>query len=52
MSNLDDDYYIYDDKHYCLIGEHTGKVYRIGDEVRIKVIRVDIITRQIDFILA
>jgi ribonuclease R len=52
MSNLEDDYYMYDDKHFCLIGEHTGKVYRIGDEVKVRLVRADIITRQIDFVLA
>ena len=51
MSSMEDDYYIYDDKHYCLIGERTRKTYRIGDSVTIMVTRADVAARQIDFIL-
>ncbi|MFL0247751.1 ribonuclease R [Candidatus Clostridium stratigraminis] len=49
MSNLEDDYYIYDEKHLSLIGEKTKKIYRLGDEVRIKVSKVDIEFREIYF---
>ena len=49
---LDDDYYVYNEKHYCLIGERTRKVYRLGDTIRIRVINVDIPSRNIDFVLA
>src|SRR5690606_22422777 len=35
ISDMNDDYYIYDDKRYMLIGERTGKIYRIGDPVRV-----------------
>ena len=51
MNALEDDYYIYDDKHYRLIGDNTKKVYKIGDEVRVRLVRADIATRQIDFVL-
>ena len=36
ISFLDDDYYSYDEKRILLIGERTKKVYRLGDEVRVK----------------
>lgn len=49
MSNLEDDYYIYDEKHLSLIGERTKKIYRLGDEVKIKVSKVDIEFREIYF---
>ncbi|MFL0267654.1 ribonuclease R [Candidatus Clostridium radicumherbarum] len=49
MSNLDDDYYIYDEKHLSLIGERTKKIYRLGDEVKVKVSKVDIEFREIYF---
>lgn len=52
MASLDDDYYVYNDKHYCLIGERTRKVYRLGDLVRIRVAQVDLASRNIDFVLA
>src|SRR5690606_13374424 len=37
VSFLNDDYYRYEEKYYCLIGERTGRVLRIGDKVKIKV---------------
>jgi len=52
ITALDDDYYVYYEKHYCLIGERTRKVYRLGDTVRVRVVNVDISSRNIDFVLA
>ncbi|HHY82467.1 MAG TPA: ribonuclease R [Clostridiales bacterium] len=52
MTALDDDYYTYNEKHYCLIGERTKKVYRLGDTIRIRVAGVDLASRNIDFVLA
>lgn len=49
ISALDDDYYVYDEKRLSLIGERTKNVYRLGDEVKIKVIKVDIELREIFF---
>lgn len=49
VSDLKDDYYIFDEKNYCLIGEMTGNIYRIGDEVRIRIARASKETKQIDF---
>ncbi|MCX7884604.1 MAG: ribonuclease R [Caloramator sp.] len=51
ISNMDDDYYIYDEKHYTLIGEKFKKVYRLGDKVKVKVVKTDIDSRTIDFTL-
>jgi ribonuclease R len=52
ISDLSDDYYIYDEKHLCLIGERTKKVYRLGDEVGIKVQKVDLASHEIYFKIA
>ena len=49
MTSLYDDYYQYHEKKYCLIGERTHKTFRIGDEVRVRVDRVDVEKRHIDF---
>ncbi|MFZ5354698.1 MAG: ribonuclease R [Bacillota bacterium] len=51
ISNMEDDYYIFDEKHHMLIGERLKKTYKIGDVVKIRVVRADISTRTIDFIL-
>jgi ribonuclease R len=49
ISNMDDDYYIYDEDHLCLIGERTKNKYRLGDEVKIKVAKVDMGSYEIYF---
>lgn len=49
ITDLDDDYYVYDERHLSLIGELTKKIYRLGDEVKIKVDRVNIDTHDIYF---
>lgn len=51
VSNMEDDYYIFDESNYLLIGERKRKVFRIGDIVKINVLSVDIKNRSIDFVL-
>ncbi|MDR2771629.1 MAG: ribonuclease R [Clostridiales Family XIII bacterium] len=51
MNTLTDDYYIYDPAHYRLVGERNGKTFALGDTVRIRVDRVDVGRREIDFVL-
>ena len=49
VRDLDDDYYEYDEKKYSLIGNRTGKRYRLGDAVQVRVLRVNPEEREIDF---
>ncbi len=51
IANLNDDFYIYDEKTFALIGRDTGKVIRLGDEVRVRVEFVDLEKRLVDFTL-
>ncbi len=51
VSNMEDDYYIFDENNYLLIGERKKKIFRIGDVVKIIVLSVDIKNRSIDFVL-
>jgi ribonuclease R len=51
VRDLDDDYYLYDEKQYALKGRRTNKLYRLGDPVEVKVLRVNPEEHQIDFIL-
>ncbi|SHF58312.1 RNAse R [Fodinibius roseus] len=51
VSDLDDDYYTYDDKQHCLIGRNHGRKYQLGKELRVKVVNTDIKARQIDLTL-
>jgi ribonuclease R len=52
ISVLPDDYYQFDPIKHALMGERTGRQFRLGDPVKIKVARVDLDQREIDFVLA
>lgn len=52
LRNLTDDYYTFDEKNYCAVGERTGQEYRMGDEVTIIVVKADLLKKQLDFALA
>ncbi len=49
VSTLMNDYYFYEEATHSLTGRRTGKRYRLGDKVRVVVVRVDIQRRQLDF---
>ena len=52
VSTLSDDFYRFDPAQRRLVGRRTNKRYKVGDEVRVFVARVDIFKRQIDFAIA
>jgi ribonuclease R len=49
ISTLPDDYYYYDDASRSLIGQRQKRRYRLGDKVKVKVVRVDLQRRLLDF---
>lgn len=49
LSAMTDDYYHFHEQHMALIGERTSKIFRIGDEVKIRVARVNMDDHTIDF---
>jgi len=51
LRDISDDFYTLDEKNYCIIGQRKKRKYQLGDEVKIKVKRVDLGKRQIDFSL-
>jgi ribonuclease R len=51
LRDITDDFYVLDEKNYCIIGQRKKKKYQLGDEVRVKVKKVDLSKRQIDFTL-
>ena len=51
VSDLGSDYFHYDAAKHQLVGERTAKRYRLGDRVRVRVVRVDIESSKIDFVL-
>jgi ribonuclease R len=52
VTALQNDYYRFDPAGHRLRGERTGRMYRLGDQVRVKVVRVDLDDRKLDFELA
>jgi len=51
IRDLDDDYYEFDDKNYCLTGRRTHREYRLGDPITIKVAQANLERKQLDFML-
>lgn len=52
MSQLLDDFYVYDEAHLCLIGQRYKKIYRLGDEIKVEVTEVNIDSHEIFFKIA
>ena len=50
LVELKDDYYIFDEKNYCMAGKNTKRRFRLGDKVRLKLTRADIKERILDFV--
>ena len=51
IRDLEDDYYEFDEKNYCLIGRSTNQRYQLGDKVTIQIARADLTKKQLDFVL-
>ena len=52
VTSLPGDYYHYDNAHQQLVGERTGKTYRLGDDIEITVANVNLDDQKVDFALA
>jgi len=51
IRELGDDYYIFDEKNYCIIGRQRHKKFQLGDAVTVKITRTDLIKKQLDLTL-
>lgn len=51
IRDLEDDYYEFDEKNFCLVGRRKHRVYRLGDSVRIQIARANLEKKQLDFAL-
>jgi ribonuclease R len=49
VRDLLDDYYLFDERQYLMRGRSRGKTYRLGDHVRVRVVKVDAGARTMDF---
>jgi ribonuclease R len=52
ISEIDDDFYIFDDNNYLIRGRHTNRIFQLGDEVEVKIWRTNLERKQLDFLLA
>ncbi len=48
LRDLDDDFYEFDDTNYCVIGSRTRRKFTLGDNVKVQVVRCDLVRKQID----
>lgn len=51
MRDLQDDFYMLDEKNYCIVGQRKKKKYQLGDKVTVAVKSTDLVKKQIDFLL-
>jgi ribonuclease R len=49
IRTLQDDYYEFDDANYCLIGRRTKNKFTIGDPVCIRIVRANLVRKQLEF---
>lgn len=49
LRNIKSDYFLFDEKNYCVVGRRTHKRIMLGDEVTVKIDRADLIKKQLDF---
>jgi VacB/RNase II family 3'-5' exoribonuclease len=49
IRDLKGDYYVFDEKNYCIFGERTGRMYQLGDTLRIRVKAADLEQKRLDF---
>lgn len=52
LADMDDDYYEFDEKNYCIVGRRNKKIYTLGDQVRVRVKKTDVDRRLIDLMFA
>ena len=52
VNSIEDDYYMFEERGYALVGRNSGRTFRLGDEVEVRLARVDRDLRRLDFVLA
>jgi ribonuclease R len=52
IRELDDDFYMFDEKNYALVGRHNHRKYQLGDDITVKIWRTNLEKKQLDFRLA
>lgn len=52
VRDLDNDFYLFDDKNYCIVGRRTNRKFQLGDEITVRVAKANLAKKQLDFVLA
>jgi ribonuclease R len=52
IREIDDDFYYFDEENYCLIGRRQGRRFQLGDQIKIRIWRTNLLKKQMDFKLA
>jgi len=52
MRNLSDDFYVFDEDNYQIIGKHKGKRFQLGDDIRVRIVNVDLQRKLVDMEIA
>jgi ribonuclease R len=52
MRNLSDDFYVFDEDNYQIIGKRKGKRYQLGDDIRVRITNVDLQRKLVDMEIA
>ncbi len=52
ISTLPSDFYRFDAPHHRLVGERSGKIFQLGQALKIRVVKVNVWDRKVDFVLA
>lgn len=51
LADLKDDHYVFDKDEFAVIGKSTHNIYRLGDEVYVKVKNADLVKKHLDFLM-
>ncbi len=51
IRDMNDDYYVFDEKNFRIIGKRRKKIYQLGDKVEIEIIKANLVKKQLDFAL-
>jgi len=51
IRDLDDDFYVFDDKNYCIIGRNKFRKFQLGDDIRVQVTSADLINKYLNFVI-
>ena len=49
IREIKDDYFVFDEKQYALVGQTTKSILQLGDEIYVKVKTADLVKKQLDF---